>query len=379
MGASEPNNSASKARFVPLPTMEAEELSDPSQAQAAAPSLPRPAALPRPPVALKPKRFQVIRFDAIVYEEPVLDSPALGIKKINDYLSTEEETFDGWAKLAGAPGWVQRCACKQGVVEMFLAPAEQMAPLATWDVSEQPGPRRFEVVFGPRVIVRATPSLAGKQRDSKRLGEFVSAESQTYDGWVRLANSTGWMLSFSSVEGPLLLAEDESVRMQRALGQQALLYSHSKIGNESKGIKEEVIERLRREILGEDAERIKGCVRCARAFGLVGEDVKAAELRAEQLRRGWKGKPNKGGPAGQNGAAAETVALDSTIGTGTESSEVSQRDTAAAQAQVLDRLATAAANGDKNEIRLAKEAAKAAGVPKKEILRVYALHSPGST
>merc|ERR1719471_650460 len=66
--------------------------------------------------------------------------------------------------------------------------------LAAPPAAESSGPQRFEVV-APRAPAFAAPSQHARLLRERLRGEEVVADSQSYHGWVKLADRGGWMLA----------------------------------------------------------------------------------------------------------------------------------------------------------------------------------------
>lgn len=250
-------------------------------------------------------------------------------------------------------------------METLLAPLCELSLLATSELSGRPGPIRFEVVHQPQVQVRAGASISAEARGVRAFGEIVLAATQTYDGWVRLADGTGWLPSFSPEDGPLLLCpffeQQVGWEKSRALLRRSLLHGPVASADVGGAARELVQDALRREIARGDVDRLRGAVFHAKALGLPTKEVRAAELVAEGLRRAWRPPARDAAPTpeaqcrGGEAQHAEAQALES----------------------ALERLAAAAAAGDPAQVRLARGVAAAAGATKKEIARVYSLHCAG--
>lgn len=171
-----------------------------------------PAAVPKPFRSnsgkyprLTPQSFKVSHAaGATIYEGPSLSERQLCWRAVGSIIEVEEETFDGWAKLAGELGWVRRCECNTNVVSAYLAPVGKTPLLVAPEVSGKSGPRQFEVIFRPRVGIKAAPRVTAKLLGSSEFGEYVVAVSQTYDGWVRLRGGAGWMPGIGRESGQLL-------------------------------------------------------------------------------------------------------------------------------------------------------------------------------
>lgn len=323
----------------------------------------------RPPVPQGGQLFRVSglvsgRQQAGIHEKPSLASAEIGGRAWGDMVVAEAETFDGWAKLAGEPGWMLRVLQKKEGPQTLLAPQGDLDKLASVELSDAPGPRRFEVVSRSGIEVRTAPSSSSQARGRREFGEEVFAESQTYDGWVRLVGGAGWLPSFSPEEGPLLLCplfeQKGGWREQRGLASQALRAGPLTRAGAAGAVLEEVRAALRTASAAREERRLRAAILGAKAWGVEASEIREAELLAEGLRRGWAGParegPSRGAPLGGGPGQAED---------------------AAARAAALERLARAAAAGEGVEAKAAREAAVRAGVPKKEIARVFALHSGG--
>lgn len=94
-----------------------------------------------------------------------------------------EETFDGWLRLTPG-GWIQR----QGSGGPCLR-SKGFTP----SVALGSGRQMFEVI-GPEALARSRPSPKGEVLRSFLPGKLLLAETQTFDGWLRLAGELGWVL-----------------------------------------------------------------------------------------------------------------------------------------------------------------------------------------
>lgn len=153
---------------------------------------------------LPKQRFEVLNDMAMVRSAPSLLAAATDRKDKGDFITAFEETFDGFVHLDEEPGWITKDMRGLFGLGRLLEPVGR-APLVAADyLAGESGPQKFEVVFKPAVAVRASPSTAATIVGVKTYGELVSAVTQTYHGWVRLAEDAGWMLSFHPEHGQLL-------------------------------------------------------------------------------------------------------------------------------------------------------------------------------
>ncbi|CAK9055111.1 Hypothetical protein SCF082_LOCUS29846 [Durusdinium trenchii] len=98
--------------------------------------------------------------------------------------------------------------------------------MASETLATSAGPQPFEVVFQPSVAVRSAPSTSANIISARRCGEVVLAETQTYDGWVRLHEDAGWMLSRHPQHGVLLQPAFEKTAQSASQAQSAVFIIH---------------------------------------------------------------------------------------------------------------------------------------------------------
>lgn len=322
----------------------------------AAPARPPPQSEPEAPPA-RAQQFEVIVTNVPVHNRPDDEAQWLGRRMEGQSVWGEEETFDGWVKLSSNKGWVRRARLLQDgkTFEDLLKPVGEMPPLPSWEMSERPGLRMFQVVFSPHVPVRSAPSSDAAPVSVKKVGDLVAAETQRYDGWVRLADGKGWMRSFSEEDGPLLMCSyfehlpswNETVRLAKM---------SSNPTNENI-VKQAIKESFYREFGRDpaDIQMLRGAIMGAKAMPntVPRADIKSAELRAEALR--W----------GKGSVVTEAA----------QPTEDEKREKSMAEARkfAVDNLAVVVNAGDPDAIKEAIERAKDLGVPKKEIARMYAL------
>jgi len=138
---------------------------------------------------------------------PSVDTPTLASKSQGEVFSVVEETFDGWLRLHGEPGWapmVPLALDHQDSNMMLLLQLGEPPPLAVPRLFGHGKARVLEVVHRPRVLVRTAPHMDAKVSGYYTAGKQVRCLSQTYNGWVRLAAGGGWMLTSHPELGALL-------------------------------------------------------------------------------------------------------------------------------------------------------------------------------
>lgn len=112
-------------------------------------------------------------------------------------LTAVEETFDGWLRMVRPfDGWVLNDSRLDPLGAPELLAASSRAP--------RHGAQEFEVTAGTGVEVFMEPSTSASVRSMTPYGAVVLAETQTYNGWIRLADGEGWMQSRSHACGELL-------------------------------------------------------------------------------------------------------------------------------------------------------------------------------
>ena len=120
----------------------------------AAPSPQSSASLPPLPT----QEYRVVHEFAYVRQDPSLHSPLCGKKDQGETVRACEETFDGWIKLHGQPGYIIKdMGGKQGIGKI-LAAVGKAQPLVLPEPQAAATPLVFEVVYKPLVAVRTGPS-----------------------------------------------------------------------------------------------------------------------------------------------------------------------------------------------------------------------------
>eukprot|EP00913_Durusdinium_trenchii_P000143 g129.t1 len=144
------------------------------------------------------QRWEVTHDLAMVRDAPSLGARAVARKDKGQIVESVEETFDGFLKLPDQAGWCAKdkdCQGKLGIGQLLKPLGSSRPVMASETLATSAGPQPFEVVFQPSVAVRSAPSTSANIISARRCGEVVLAETQTYDGWVRLHEDAGWMLS----------------------------------------------------------------------------------------------------------------------------------------------------------------------------------------
>mmetsp|Transcript_142793 Transcript_142793/g.455932 ORF Transcript_142793/g.455932 Transcript_142793/m.455932 type:complete len:503 (-) Transcript_142793:9-1517(-) len=184
------------------------------------------------PLGLPTQEFVVETKALPIRAEPSSQAPVSGAKKLGERVHACEETFDGWVKLADEPGWIPRDAhCDEslsaslrgsasGKEQLPLLPVSGLPALeralAVCLLARLPGRQMFEVVCERGVRVCREPSQDALQLGMHSCGEFVLAQSQTYHGWIRLADDEGWMPALDVLGGARLLQNVRPEELQLA-------------------------------------------------------------------------------------------------------------------------------------------------------------------
>merc|ERR1712183_554633 len=124
------------------------------------------------------------------------------------------------------------------------------------------------------------PARKARLRCAKEFGEFVWAESQTYDGWVRLKDNEGWIHGYSLEDGPFLhamLFDDvadwcKACRAQQQVLSRGVGYEEERVNGEIRSTKDSLANAL----TSEDPEEVRAAIYRARAWGINGDEVWAA-------------------------------------------------------------------------------------------------------
>jgi len=319
---------------------------------AAAPS---PVAGRRRSAAGRSQVFRVARPRVDVHARPNANSEVVGRRLEGELVRATEETFDRWAHLDCGSGWLFR-----GADDQILLPEGDVPLLATSAVASSPGPVKFEVAFEPHVPLCSAPERsAGVVMGLKSHGEVLFAETQTYDGWIRLLEG-GWVPSLDPEHGVMLCCtglDEERARQEQIRSARA------------------VLEDVRTKMHGNDLNH-------ARAFArFKGWSAHLAQLESEDKSR-REARMAIQQAVGNKNALASCLADATRCGLPDEVLLARALMARAAQDKaevssdscvLLDAITAAAALGDLMKVASARDIAKAAGLSKKEISRAFAL------
>eukprot|EP00435_Cladocopium_sp_Y103_P022967 s720_g5.t1 len=339
--------------------LEAERLNPKPKPKAA------PAANPLAPLPMQ--EYKVVHDFVYLRQEPSLHAPILGKRQRGDTFHASEETWDGWVKLHGQPGsldifgYIIKDMGGLSGIGKVLSQLGRALPLVLPEPQGSPEPLTFEVVYQPFVAVRTGPSKTRPIQGTRKFGERLRAESQGYGGWVRVAQEDGggWMLTSDEELGQLLACKtvDERRKQVSALRNadrnNVAQLTEAIAGARRcgvRGIELEQAEADLRQLREREASRKELLQRAAAA---------QSDLREERLRRCVE-------EAEQQNFVQEKKAMEEALDKMVSVKMETQRE----HDLLLEQLAEAAKGG-----QAARNAAKAAGVPMKEIARVFALHN----
>lgn len=180
-----------------------------------------------PPV----QEFEVVHAEVTLRAAPTVQSKTCGFKRRGEKFKALEETFDGWVRLVNGEGWILRNDLNQQAVAA-IEPLGEVWRLAAPGFADESGRQMFEVVSKPSAQTFAEPAHDSEVLSSKSYGEIVLADSQTYNGWVRLSDGQGWMPSMSSDYADILHClfweeqiarrEEEKAAAERAIAEAAI-------------------------------------------------------------------------------------------------------------------------------------------------------------
>jgi len=136
------------------------------------------------------RRFEVEVERASVHEVPSDASPTHGHVAQGQIIHATEQTFDGWVRVRyeARDGWMKR----RSTEGLLLALLGEEPHLPTLGICDDPGLQLFEVL--ETCVVRSLPSTLASPVRSWSAGEEVYAESQTFNGWLKLGDG-GWVLA----------------------------------------------------------------------------------------------------------------------------------------------------------------------------------------
>jgi len=332
------------------------------------------AAAVSPSPVMPSQRFWVVPMLLRVYERPELDSPVLGSKSRSEIVVAVAESFDGWVRLAGeggpgpflSPGgWMPKEAQRGGTA--LLLPVGEALELVMPKVLGESGPWGLTIVASPHVVERVAPTETAPPLGLRMAGEHVLAEEQTYGGWVRLAGGDNcWVPIYDPESGAQLCS---AAPRQGGTDWSAV------------GLME-ATELLKEAIAGSKRHGLQGAMSSARITGL--KNLVADLQQKDRRRQELYDRIDRAGVTGNEQALKICAAEAHDAGLPDEAAwawlELAAEDRAQAapeHARLLERLALAASTPDcpVGELRDARDACRSAGIPKKEIARVYALHN----
>jgi len=300
------------------------------------------------------QEFRVVDAHVEVHAQPAVDSEIIDVKAQGTVVTAAEETFDGWARLHLENGWVHK--------ERLIPHGDEVPFLALPEASRTVGwPQKFEVVLDEVPVCQAPSRSTDSVLSIRRRGEQLLADAQSYNGWVHLLDG-GWVPSADPGHGLLLRcsglreenAEREEIMEARTVLQREvpeLLATNNELEYNQGLAKQRGWSTYLAELEAKDAARRKFRAQILQAKG-------DAFALAECMARASK--------AGYADEAAVAKAWQ-------KQAKQVMREAASGHAVLLEELSAAAASGDLQAFAAAREAAKAAGVPKKEIARALAL------
>lgn len=173
-------------------------------------SVPQPPAVAAPPSqaassSSAPRIFEIAVASAVVKAEPDMSSRMKTKKSRGARILCSEQTLNGWLKLASEPGWLLSYTRDvEGYAEIAVFAADQPEPVLAVPRHQPQGICCLEVVFPSGVPIRVAPDRRSSTTATRRQGEYVFAEAQNFDGWLKLAGEQGWMMAWSPEWGELL-------------------------------------------------------------------------------------------------------------------------------------------------------------------------------
>lgn len=337
----------------------------------------RPAVKAQPPSSMGPSEqptqtYQIMTEFAFVRQDPVHNAPIYGKKVRGEVFVAAEETFDGWVHLAEEPGWIIKDMQGRQGVGQVLNPVGGEPVLAVPKPLANPGPVTFQVVFKPQIAIRGGPNKQAQIMGMKKFGEAVNAEVQTYGGWVRLQGVNHWALTNDSTFGKLLesqAVQDQAKTVDRGSAIAAL---EQAVNSRDVNKIQEALSRARAAGVDKAQTQI-----AEQALAEMKADVARLEAKKKKFReRIEKAKDNERelrdiiDDGAKAGLREETLMAQKIL------SELQEAKSKTHQKHqgLLDRLAAAAASGDKQEMKAARDAAQKGGVDKKEIARIFSLN-----
>lgn len=217
---------------------------------------------------------------------------------------------------------------------------------------------------------------------------------QTYGGWIRLENDTGWMLTKDASLGPLLRCKEILNEHSFQQGEQTHTASMTQ-PQQGRTDGSAAMRALDEAVAGNNVGALRAALGRAHAAGLGKMETHSAEIalagliaqeaRLDALRRGFRHRIEQAkgderklrecvDDCAKEGLHEETILAQRLLEEVLANKSKKQQQ----HAEVLDRLAVAAASGDRAEIKAARDAAKKAGVEMKEIARIFSLNTINS-
>mmetsp|Transcript_2515 Transcript_2515/g.5026 ORF Transcript_2515/g.5026 Transcript_2515/m.5026 type:complete len:760 (-) Transcript_2515:118-2397(-) len=115
-----------------------------------------------------------------------------------------EVTLNWWLKLDGEPGYLPlHLRGLDGQGEVAICVDDSVGTVAVENYHPQ-GICCLEVVFKAGAPIWEEPNRSSKAVATRRVGEYVFASAQNWDGWLRLATGEGWMQLVCPKAGELL-------------------------------------------------------------------------------------------------------------------------------------------------------------------------------
>eukprot|EP00913_Durusdinium_trenchii_P033866 g31702.t1 len=144
----------------------------------------RGASAANAPVPMQ--EYKVIHDFVYLRQEPSLHAPILGKRPKGETFLASEETWDGWVKPHGQPGYVVKDMGGLQGIGKVLSMVGKALPVVLSEPQGTNEPLHFEVVYSPFVAVRTGPSKSRPIQGTRKCGERVKAVAQGYVGRSRL-------------------------------------------------------------------------------------------------------------------------------------------------------------------------------------------------
>jgi len=194
------------------------------------------------------------------------------MKNLHDEVRAKEQTFDGFVKLLGEPGFILCDTGDDQGLGKVLEPVGEPLPLLISELAERPGPQKFVVTRQGRGVIRVAPDEGAGALAFKHAGEHVLIETQTYNGWLRVSadepSNGGWMMPNDPEDGQLLRCHVLEERQER---KRKLRTARA------------VIETM--EGPSPDSGKVRAALELAKEAGMNRDEFSAAEVMLEQLLR----------------------------------------------------------------------------------------------